>query len=98
MDVKHHVYLLCRFKRHSTWKPVSITFDDEQSDLLYYDGPNENLPNLKQRKNEVEWTGKAEIRAWEILAVGKGSTVIFWPTAGFEKRTFDNSGFSAKET
>ena len=38
--------------------------------------------------NEVEWTGKAEIRKTEFMAASETCKAIFWPTPGWKDSNF----------
>ena len=48
---------------------------------------------------DTQWTGKAKIRTRnKFLAVGEACVAIFWPTPGFNGRTFVSSELSAEGT
>ena len=44
---------------------------------------------------DVEWTGEAETRKADFLAVCEACRAIFWPAPSFKNRTFENFGVSA---
>ena len=46
--------------------------------------------------NEVERSGKAEIRETDFLAAGEAYKDVIWATPGFKERIFDRSGLSAR--
>ena len=88
-----------------TREPASVVSDNEQNDPLYSASSQEHAlaaPSLTQKqkkprerisKNEVEGTGKVEIRE-KFPSVGEAYTVTFSPTQGFKVRTLNSVGFS----
>ena len=74
------------FRGLSTWELSSITFDDEQSDLLYSAAThgNPSKPHLTQGKSEekilqnaAELAGKAETRK-EGIPDSRLNSDLFW--------------------
>ena len=48
--------------------------------------------------NEVEWTGKTEIRRVDFLSLNEVYKNIIWAAPGYTEGTFENFGFSVDGT
>ena len=49
-------------------------------------------------ENGVEWTGKAETKTIQFLAVSKARNAVFWPAAGLKEGKCDGFGVWAEGT
>ena len=47
-------------------------------------------------ENKAEWTGKANVRNADFLAVREACKALFWPTPRSTGKAFDSSPFLAK--